>query len=118
MESFWRASGVEIGPFLFRGKLEMSNLEMSELEMPPQKLSFLGPETSICWVRASFYAPASNGHESNTPLLKAATGKKLVEVSAHMPISTKSTINTRKTRQSENPTNIYKQNTQLLTRKI
>ncbi len=57
------------------------------------------------------------GHGTNTPLLKAATGKKLAEVSAHMPVSAKSIIN-KKTRHSENSTNIYKEHTQPLTRKI
>ena len=44
------------------------------------------------------------GHESNTPLLKAATGKKLAEVSGHMPVSAKCNINILKIRHSEHST--------------
>ena len=46
----------------------------------------------------------THGRESDTPLLKAATGKKWTEVFGHMPVSAKYNLNIRKIRHSEDST--------------
>ena len=62
--------------------------------------------TCVCfkYENANMRSMIPCGYAQNTPLLKSATGKKLVEVSGHMPLSAKHTINTRKIRISEHST--------------